>query len=550
MRITVLFGILWLCCVPLFINAQSSSSDVFTIKLVVGDDTTAPSTPTITAATPLGTDSIEIAWSTSTDNFALGGYQLFRDASHIATTTQTSFTDTGLTASTTYTYEVRAFDTSFNYSATSSPVSTTTLSIPVVATSTDDEVGEESNLRSRRSILVNDFTLGVSTSSATLEWETNLPTTFSLRWGRTTSYELGYVSTISQSTNHLTYITDLAAGATYHYELISLSGSLLPTQVSKGTFTTKTPVDTTAPPNVRDLQAVVIDGNVQLSWLNPTIGDFAGVRILRNHFFYPNDTVDGILIYQGTAETVTDEDALSEHATQYYTVYAYDANGNVSSGAVVFARQTEAGASPADNPGQIVPEEESRPATVATPLPFDDVTVSTPSASNLSPADIELWQGTTKATFADENIELSAHIPYIIKISQEVLPDHLKSIIVTMTDPSDNRRSYSFLLSLNKSGSAYEALIEPPVVIGQSKFSVDVYDFRTRTVSTVSGRVTFSNQMPLEETFTPFFPDVLFSLFTPALKLGAFSLTVLLLLLLLLLVRRRAREDKTSAPLR
>ena len=76
-------------------------------------DTTAPTVPANVTATPLSTTQIQISWSASTDTgTGVGGYRIYRDgsASPLATVTTTSYTDTGLTASTAYSYRVLAFD--------------------------------------------------------------------------------------------------------------------------------------------------------------------------------------------------------------------------------------------------------------------------------------------------------------------------------------------------------------------------------------------------------------------------------------------------------
>ena len=99
-------------------------------------DTTAPSVPAGVAATAQSTSQIQISWSASTDTESgVGGYRIYRDGSAtvLATTTSTSYTDTGLTASTTYNYRVRAFDLATptaNESALSAAASATTETPP------------------------------------------------------------------------------------------------------------------------------------------------------------------------------------------------------------------------------------------------------------------------------------------------------------------------------------------------------------------------------------------------------------------------------------
>ncbi len=91
------------------------------ISNVLAGDTTSPTVPTGLTVTVISSSEINLAWNASTDNVGVAGYKVFRNGSQIATTTQTSYTDTGLGASTTYTYTVSAYDAAGNNSAQSSP---------------------------------------------------------------------------------------------------------------------------------------------------------------------------------------------------------------------------------------------------------------------------------------------------------------------------------------------------------------------------------------------------------------------------------------------
>jgi chitinase len=91
-----------------------------------GGDTTAPSAPTNLAVTGTTASSVSLSWGASTDNVGVTGYQVFRAGSNVATVTGTSFTDTGLAASTSYAYTVKARDAAGNVSAASNQVTGTT----------------------------------------------------------------------------------------------------------------------------------------------------------------------------------------------------------------------------------------------------------------------------------------------------------------------------------------------------------------------------------------------------------------------------------------
>jgi chitinase len=93
-----------------------------------GPDTQPPSVPTGLQVTGTTSSTVGLSWAASTDNVGVTGYDVFRGSTRVATATGTSYTDGGLAASTTYSYQVAARDAAGNVSAKSSPVSGTTQS--------------------------------------------------------------------------------------------------------------------------------------------------------------------------------------------------------------------------------------------------------------------------------------------------------------------------------------------------------------------------------------------------------------------------------------
>ncbi|MDM7853330.1 glycoside hydrolase family 6 protein [Cellulomonas alba] len=113
-------------------NVSSASSSVSATTLSGGTtDTTAPSVPSGLTAGTTTSSSVPLSWSASTDNSGgsgVAGYDVLQGTTVIATTTSTSYTVTGLSGSTTYSFAVRAKDVAGNVSASSSAVSATTKS--------------------------------------------------------------------------------------------------------------------------------------------------------------------------------------------------------------------------------------------------------------------------------------------------------------------------------------------------------------------------------------------------------------------------------------
>jgi glucose/arabinose dehydrogenase/chitodextrinase len=105
----------------------SGYSAIATASTPASPDLQAPTAPTGLTAAGASTTQIDLAWTASTDNVAVTGYRIFRDGVHVGTTSGTSFHDTGLTAATTYSYTVSAFDAAGNQSAQTAPVAATTM---------------------------------------------------------------------------------------------------------------------------------------------------------------------------------------------------------------------------------------------------------------------------------------------------------------------------------------------------------------------------------------------------------------------------------------
>ena len=112
-------------------NVSASMSASVTVAL---SDTTAPTVPAGVAATAASSTQINIAWAASSDPVVTGqttsgvaGYKVYRNGTQVATTTAANYLATGLTASTSYSFTVSAYDAAGNSSAQSATATATTL---------------------------------------------------------------------------------------------------------------------------------------------------------------------------------------------------------------------------------------------------------------------------------------------------------------------------------------------------------------------------------------------------------------------------------------
>src|SRR5439155_586393 len=99
------------------LSAQSSPASATT---PAPPDTTPPTVPAGLTATAVSSSQINLSWAASSDTVGVSGYRVYRSGAQIATTSATSFANTGLQPSTTYTYTVAAYDAAGNLSAQSS----------------------------------------------------------------------------------------------------------------------------------------------------------------------------------------------------------------------------------------------------------------------------------------------------------------------------------------------------------------------------------------------------------------------------------------------
>jgi chitodextrinase len=91
-------------------------------SIVVPPDTIPPSAPSGLSGASGNPTTAYISWNAATDNVGVAGYNVLRDNDKAATTASLNYQDSGLTAGTTYTYAIQAFDLAGNLSALSAPI--------------------------------------------------------------------------------------------------------------------------------------------------------------------------------------------------------------------------------------------------------------------------------------------------------------------------------------------------------------------------------------------------------------------------------------------
>ncbi len=111
------------------INTTGTTAGDLWSFTTLAPDTTPPSAPTNLVASNITQNSVNLSWNASTDNVSVTEYYVYSGTNQIGTTTANSFVVTGLSASTTYTFTVKAKDAAGNLSAESNAVNVTTASL-------------------------------------------------------------------------------------------------------------------------------------------------------------------------------------------------------------------------------------------------------------------------------------------------------------------------------------------------------------------------------------------------------------------------------------
>jgi len=296
---------------------------------VIGDstpppvDTTAPSAPTgLTAGTPTST-SVSLSWTASTDNVGVTGYDVYRGTTLVGSSSTTSYSVTGLTAATTYSFTVKAKDAAGNVSASSSALSVTTANGGTTDTTAPS--------------VPTGLTAGTTTqTSVPLSWTASTDNTGG---SGVAGYEVLRGTTVVGTTTSTSYtVTGLTAGTAYSFSVrakdvagnTSAASSAVSATTQPGTVT-----DTTAPSVPAALAAgTTTTSTVPLSWSAST--DNSGGSGLAGYQVFQGSTL--VTTVTTTSYTVT---GLSANTAYTFTVKAVDNAGNASAASTAVTATTK-----------------------------------------------------------------------------------------------------------------------------------------------------------------------------------------------------------------
>jgi fibronectin type 3 domain-containing protein len=297
------------------------------------DDTTPPSAPTGLTSSVMSSTQINLAWTASTDEAGVADYRVERCQgagctafAQIATPTSTTWNDTGLAAATTYSYRVRAADTTGNLSAYSSIVSASTKAAADLTPPT-----APANL----------------TSTAASMTQINLSWTASTDNAGVSAYFVercqGAPCTnfaqIASTTGTSFSDSGLTAGTAYSYRVRATDAAgNLSAYSGVASATTPSPPDTVAPTAPANLSSSVVSSSrINLSWTASS--DNVGVTGYLVERCQGASCTNFTQIAAPTATTWSDS-GLSAATAYSYRVRAGDAAGNLSAYSTVVSATT------------------------------------------------------------------------------------------------------------------------------------------------------------------------------------------------------------------
>jgi chitodextrinase len=291
-------------------------------------DTTAPSIPTNLAATAVSTAQINLSWTVSTDSVGVTGYRVYRGGTQIATSATNSYSDTGLSASTTYTYTVATYDAAGNVSNQSGSASATTQA----PADTTPPVCSNGSPTSQLAVNTTQTNLSLTTDE-------NATCRYSISTGTTYASMTNTFSTTGNS-SHSTAVSGLQNGQiyTYYVKCIDSAGNANSDDYAISFSVASPPASDTNAPSApaSPVATVVSSSQINLSWVASTdnVG-VTGYRVYR----------EGVQVATTTTNSYSDTE-LSASTTYTYAIAAYDAAGNISGQSSQVLAATRAASTP------------------------------------------------------------------------------------------------------------------------------------------------------------------------------------------------------------
>jgi chitodextrinase len=295
--------------------SQVGSRNVCTVTISANDDSAPPSQPAGLATTSVTPVSVALKWNAASDNVAVVNYEIRRNGSLIRTQSGTTYSNSGLTPSTAYTYTVSAVDAVGNRSAASAPLTVSTPALAVTFSSSSTSRDENSGVVS---VAVKLNAAAPSAVSATIALSGTATAASDYNTATTVNFSAGS----STATIPVTLLDDEAAegSETIVLTLTSASGASIGS-AKTFTLTIRPSDDSEAPAAPTGFVASSVGAtSVSLRWNAST--DNVAVSSYEL-------SVDGTVIRTSSSRSYT-HSGLTPLTAYLYSVVAIDSSGNRS----------------------------------------------------------------------------------------------------------------------------------------------------------------------------------------------------------------------------
>ena len=179
--------------------------------------------------------------------------------------------------------------------------------------------------------VISSVQMSVGVTTATITWDTNELADNQINYGLTDTYGSNYFDP-ALMLSHSALLFNLTPGTVYHFKIIATDGVGNSATTADATFTTQ--ADNVPPPDASNFALSTTTNSIILSWVNPGLlgtPDFSGVRVVRKIGSASLNPGDGLTVYSGGGESLTDATALAD-INYFYTIFSFDTSGNNSPG--------------------------------------------------------------------------------------------------------------------------------------------------------------------------------------------------------------------------
>lgn len=241
-------------------------------------------------------------------------------------------------------------------------------------------------------------------------------------------------------------------------------------------------------PNVLNFQATYNSNtqHIDLVWQKPVgYQDFAGVRIMRwTNSNTPATPTDGLLIYDGPLEQAEDINVTPD-TTYWYSAFVYNTNvpTEFSSGAIDSAYVPKPG-----DTATTTPPGDDPPGT-----PFDDLPVVDGGAAGLG--DFQFIQANEPIKYfaGNQTVSVWGDKFLTVLLPYNKAPEVLKLIAVTLFDPNNNQKAFTFILRVDQGKNNYSSTIGY-LADGLYPMKIHVVDYNNQVVKILDGSLSVSHR--------------------------------------------------------